>query len=174
MQKTNSANRITTSKHYAEILTQYNTLYAQNGKVNKKKFWREVIVPLIPDYSYTAFQKFTLGFETQSGLLASQASIIPASPERQAEAALMENLKDSSLATRQGIAAALNIGVDALTELLSNPNLLAPKDRIELLFKAMKSQDSRIMATAKVRQDNREEIAFQHIFGEAAYQEENV
>jgi len=29
------------------------------------------------------------------------------------------------------------------------------------------------MATAKVRQDTREQVAFEHVFGEAAYVDEN-
>jgi len=47
------------------------------------------------------------------------------------------------------------------------------KERIMLLPAAMKAQDSRIQATAKVRQDQRSQVAFEHVFGDAAYADEN-
>ena len=49
---------------------------------------------------------------------------------------------------------------------------LSPKDRADLLFKAMRAQDSRIFAVAAVKKDKREEKAFQKSFNDAAYQEE--
>ena len=62
---------------------------------------------------------------------------------------------------------------DKIMKVIENPNILSAKDRAALLMAAMKAQDSRIQATAKVRQDKREEIAFQNVFGNNAYEEEN-
>lgn len=176
MPKALSTNRLTNSVYYAEILTEYNNRFARDGKVNDAKFYREIVKDRIPRYTLSAWQKFLKRFKTEAGLVAARAGVlVQASGEvvSDQEQSLIANLKDSATATRLGIQKALNIGAEALDQLINHPELMSSKDRADLLFKAMKSQDSRIMATAKVRQDRREEVAFQNVFGDSAYQEEN-
>ena len=75
----------------------------------------------------------------------------------------------NEIAIKLGIQRALNIGAGALEEIFRNPQLMTTKDAVDLLFKAMKSQDSRIGAVAKIRKDNREQTAFQKAFDKASY-----
>ena len=166
-----SNNRMITSPFYGEILKEYNIRFANEGKVQKKEFWREIIVPRIPNYGYHAFLEFIRKFETAAGL-----EMVPAIGELHTDVnPLVEQnhaitqLKDSAVATREGIARALNIGTDALQEIIDNPMLLSPKERAHLLFFAMKAQDSRIGATAKVRADVRETVKFNKTFSRAAF-----
>jgi len=174
-----STNRLVHSKFYAEILKEYNENFARDGRVNAKKFYENFIVSRIPKYSLQSWYQFLKKFETTAGLVAARVGAIvlstPNNPNNRAkqENSLLNGMMDSAAATRLGIARALNIGADALQEILEHPELLSHKDRARLLLEAMRAQDSRIAATARVRQDKREEIAFQSVFGDAAYQEEN-
>lgn len=165
-----SNNRLTTSLFYGEILKEFNVWFARDGKVNNKKFYREIVVPRVPKYSYEAFRQFIKKFETSAGLEVAflgqlHKDTLPSLEENK----VILNLRDSAVATREGIARALNIGVDALNEIIEHPEILSPKDRAELLFKAMKAQDSRIGATAKIRADVREQAKFNKTFSRAAY-----
>lgn len=173
-------NRLASSPHYASILHSYNELFREKGKVNGKKFLREVIQPLIPDYGYDSWKEFLRKFKTEAGLAAVNYGveithtplIKPAIPNKLApneERKLLANLKSADVATREGIARALNIGYDALLEIIENPNLSNPLDRADLLFKAMKAQDSRVIAAAKVNKERRETQKFNRMFDAASY-----
>ena len=169
-----SNNKIARSKFYPEILQEYNTRFSRDGKVNKKRFFMEVVQPRIK-ISYQAFTTFIAKFETEAGLQAvaildrvNAANGTPISAAA-TEVNAIKILKDSAVATREGIARALNIGVDALQEIIDHPDLLSAKDRADILFKAMKAQDSRIGATAKVRADVREQVKFNKTFSRAAF-----
>ncbi len=83
------------------------------------------------------------------------------------ENTLQNNLLSNEMATQLGIQRALNIGASRLKEILENPQLMTAKDAIELLFKAMKAQDSRIHAASKIREDNRQQTMFEQAFIEA-------
>ena len=162
-------NKIASSKYYPEILKEFNDIFARDGKVNKKKFYTEFVLPRIK-ISYQGFMAFIGKFETEAGLAATAVldRVAPATPVVE-ENRTIATLRDSAIATREGIARALNIGMDALQEIIENPHLISPKDRAMLLFAAMKAQDSRISATAKVRSDLREQVKFNKTFSRAAF-----
>lgn len=167
-------NRLTTSPYYADIICEYNNRLKKDGKVNVKRFHQEVIEPRIPAYKLAAWYKFLNKFETSAGLLAERATLVltPRSDARSVEGELVDNLQDAAAATRIGIQRALAIGNEALKELLENPELMSSEKRADLLFKAMKAQDSRIQTVTMIRRDQREDKVFQKVFSEAAYGEE--
>ena len=158
-----SNNTLVTSPFYNEILEKFNETIAKNGRVNKTKFYDEYVGPKVPGYSKDSFYKFLKRIQKTS------SSLLPAAVAHQAETRLIENLRDSAEATRIGITAALNIGSDALEEILNNPQSTSVLQRVELLFKAMNAQNNRINALAALRQDRREEVKFQKTFADAAY-----
>lgn len=158
-----SQNTLAASHFYHEIITKFNELLSSNGRVNKKKFFLEEIAPKVPNYSQGAFYKYLSRIQKASN------SLLPIAQASQAETRLIENLRDSAEATRIGITAALNIGSDALEEILNNPQSTSVLQRVELLFKAMNAQNNRINALAALRQDRREEVKFQKTFADAAY-----
>ena len=180
--KTRSNNRLITSKHYASIIAKYNELYAKQGKVNRSKFYRDFVQPLIPSVSRRSWLLHVSKFHLQAGLQAAhsleildQTKVIKEMKRdtrqdtNNQENILLLNLQSAEVATRQGIAGALNIGMEALNEILDHPESLSPKDRADLLFKAMKAQDSRIKAVAILSQEGREQAKFQKAFDDAAY-----
>jgi len=88
------------------------------------------------------------------------------------QARLTQGFLTNAEATQKGINASLNVALLTLQELLEHPELLLkipPAQRIELLFKAMRAQDSRISALKSVREDNREQARFERAFENAAY-----
>ena len=172
MPRAYATNKIVQSPYYADILREYNRVLEEKGKVNKMKFFKEVVEPRVPNYGFRSWYSFLNKFETTAGLTAVNVVLTPQLPESispQEEAALLAKLRDASSATRIGIAAALNVGADALADLIENPQLMTAKERAELLFKAMKAQDSRVSTIAAMKKDHREEVAFQKTFGNLAY-----
>ena len=168
MRRVHSDNKITSSKYYGEILQEYNARFARDGRVPIGKFFTEFVSPRIK-VSYETFRQFVRQFETQAGLVAARAAIPSNANPFIEENKLITILKDSATATREGIARALNIGTDALQELIEHPEMMSPKDRAELLFKAMKAQDSRVAAASKIRHDARETVKFNKMFNRAAF-----
>mgnify|MGYP001574176003 CR=1 FL=1 len=166
-------NQLAQSSSYASILNAYNELFRTNGKVNGKEFWRETIIPILPNYSYDAWKNFLKRFKTEAGLAAASVvyvqNQVPSVMAPDMERKVLANLKSADLATREGIARALNIGYEALQEIIENPNLSNPLDRADLLFKAMKAQDSRVIAAAKVNKERRETQKFNRMFDAASY-----
>ncbi len=160
-----SQNALVTSPFYQEIIGKFNEVILKNGKLNKSKFYREEIAAKVPGYSRDSFYKFLGKFQKTA------ASALPAPINTPNETRLMENLRDSAEATRLGIAAAINIGTEALEELLNDPKKASTLQRVELLFKAMNAQNNRINAIAALRQEKREQAKFQKTFNEAAYAE---
>lgn len=163
-------NKLASSPHYARILDEYNELLAARGKVNNLKFYRDVILPVIPNYHPQSWYQFLRRFKSTAGLMAVQVvNQTPNTIRRDAENKLQNTFLSNEVATQMGIQYALNIGAAALEELMANPQLMTTKDAIDLLFKAMKAQDSRIGAVAKVKQDDRRQAMFQRAFAQAAY-----
>lgn len=160
-----AGNKIANSPFYEEIITKFNEEISKNGRVNKSKFFLEHVGPKIPGCSRDAFYNFVKKFQT------SKTALLPAAIATPNETRLIENLRDTAQATKIGIAAALNIGADALEEILKNPQSVSPLQRVELLFKAMNAQNNRINAIAALRQEKREQAKFQKTFNEAAYAE---
>ncbi len=165
-----SNNRLIKSGQYSRIMRLYNLELTTKGKCNASKFYREVIQPSVPNYKLNSWLAFLKRIENDVDLVVARANaaLASTSPES-ATMALQETMIDAATATRLGIARALNIGADALNQILDHPELMSPKDRADLLMKAMKAQDSRIHATAKIRQDSRQQTAFDVVFTEAAY-----
>lgn len=165
----------TIAKHprYAEILAVYTQEFAANGgKVNDKKFWETHIHPIAPDFKMISWYRFIRTFRRKSGMVASHAiETIAAGPAAKEEKKLESTMMTNDAATQLGIRAALNIGAKALESLLADPEALmnmSVKERTELLFKAMKSQDSRIHAVGKLKEDGREQAKFDRAFGDLA------
>lgn len=141
--------------------------------MNDKKFYEVYIAPIVSDWSYKSWAAFILKFRKTAGIAASFAvqavtATAPTIENKKLERAMMTN----EAATQLGINSALSIGAKALDELLKDPlklALLTPVARTELLFKAMKAQDSRIHAIGKLKEDGREQAKFDKTFGSAAY-----
>ena len=172
-----SSNRVVYSPHYGKILSEYNARLAasKKHKVNEKKFHEEVLQALIPNYSLAAWYQFVGRFKTTAGLVAQNAMILLGDKPipGMEEGKILDSLMSNEVATQVGIQRALNIGAKMLSKVNKSPELIPLKDAVELLFKAMKAQDSRIAALGKVRADNRETLKFERAFGQAAYEENN-
>jgi len=166
-----STNRLIKSRHYGKILQEYNAVYQRDGKVNSFKFYHEIVKPLIPGYGLGAWYNFLTRFKNATGLMAVtliNEGHLAVDPDKE-ERVLAGGMLSNDIATRQGIQSALNIGANRLRELNDNPQLMTAKDAIDLLFKAMKAQDSRVAALGKIKADSREEEKFNREFNKAAY-----
>ena len=180
LHKTISTNRLVNSKHYTEIIRAYNENFAdpsskfkyRNGRINEGMFWKEFISPLVPDLNKQSWYAHIRRYKSAAGL--KSIIMLPPDPSFQKveETQNLENaLLTNARATSDGIQAALNIGLEALKK-LADPeyfSTLKDRDKIDLLFKAMRAQDSRINAIARIKQDSREEVKFQKAFDNAAY-----
>lgn len=163
------SNALVKSPHYDGIIQKYSERFKASGYVPVVDFYKEVVEPLVPEFKYESFRVFIRKFEQDA--LSGQSEILPATDGTRV---LVKKMLNADEASRRGIHAMLNIGAAALEELAEHPEKLSVKERAMLLTAAMKAQDSRIQATAKVRQDQRSQVAFDHVFGEAAYAEENA
>jgi len=171
----NSTNILANSKYYGTILQEYNKQFKENdGKVELKKFWKDVIVPLIPEYGLMSWYQFARRFKDEVGLRAIQAigktPVLPIQDIAEQQAIFKENLLSNEIATRQGINKAINVGLQGLDVLINNPESLSPEKRAELLFKAMRAQDSRIFALGKIKEDSREDMKLKRAFDSATYE----
>ena len=174
MIKTKANNRLIQTGQYSRVINLYNRELQRHGKVNKSQFFREYIEPFVPNYSMESWFTFARRIEKDVSLIvARDAGHMAVTDPTEASAALMNTLLSSAEATRLGVARMLKIGEAATEEILANPNLLSVKDRAKFLIYAMKAQDSRIQATTSVRRDTREQVQFEHVFGDEAYVEEN-
>lgn len=173
MYQPTSRNILVNSPNYGSILAEYNRRFKESqGKVNEKKFWSEIIVPLLPNYGLMNWYQFLRRWRNAAGLEAvARIPLLPQGEPNEEQKILLSN----EIATQTGINAALNIGNKALMDLVNDPRAMAklsPKDRADLLFKAMKSQDSRIHAIGKIKQDNRDEARFNRAFAQDGYRNE--
>lgn len=166
-----TTNRIVSSRHYAQILHEYNERFERDGKVNASKFYNEIIKDLIPNYSLQAWCRFIKRFKTMTGLATANAILLnkehttPTIEENK----LGTNMLTSAKATQLALQQALNIGLERLAELKEDPSKLSFKDAVDLIFKAMKAQDSRARVIKEIREDNREEEKFNKMLNEGAY-----
>lgn len=172
----NSRNVLVNSPHYAQIIKEYNRQFADlRGRINDKKFWESVIHSFIPNYSLMSWYQFLRRWKDAAGL--EGVSKVPLLPQKvdpiEATEEFRKNFLTNEQATQIGINIALNLGTLTLREIAENPDILKslpPDKRIELLFKAMKAQDSRIHALGKVREDSREQAKFERAFKNAAFE----
>ena len=169
----NSRNILCNSPHYGEILKEYNTQFKENkGKINNKVFFETIIKQLVPTYGLMNWYQFLRRWKTAAGLEGvAKIPLLPSAVASDEQKILLSNEQ----ATQSGIQHALNIGTMTLMEIAANPEALlkmSPKDRIDLLFKAMKAQDSRIHAVGRIKEDTRQQEKFDRAFQNANYDEE--
>ena len=166
-----ATNRLASSPQYEKILHEYNQEFQRtSGRVNESKFYREVVLPALPNYHIQSWYQFLRRFKGTAGLISAHvvdqgARSVSADEENK----LQINLLGNDVATRLGIQRALNIGSARLEEIMLNPQLMTTKDAVELLFKAMKAQDSRIHSIAKIKEDTRKQSEFEQLCDMAAY-----
>jgi len=176
MLKALKTNRLVHSPQYGKILLQYNEVLKRDGKVNNKRFWEDVVRKELPNYSMESWYYFLKRFRTEAGIVAVEQVVTAPKPLQGGLSAgaaeeVEKTLMSNQLATTTAISRALNIGAARLKDMMDNPQLMSSKDAIDLVFKAMKAQDSRIHAIGKVREDGREEEKLNRAFSEGAYQE---
>jgi hypothetical protein len=166
-----STNRLASSPEYQKILHLYNAEFERSGgRVNDSKFYREVILPLLPKYHLQSWYQFLRRFKTTTGLLSAQ--VVDGGSRtvcRVEEKRLEQNMLTNEIATSRAIQYALNIGAEAAERILKNPELMTDKEAIDLFFKAMRAQDSRIHAIGKIKEDTREQEKLERLFNEATY-----
>lgn len=168
-------NRLIKSPHYASIIEEYNRQLNEKGKINDKEFYRTIVAPLMPGYSVQTWYQFLRKFRSDLGHIIPANSTLVAPPKSdktagEVNAQLAKTMMSNKEATDKAIGLALNIGAERLRELQENPQLMSAKEAVDLIFKAMKAQDSRIHAVGKIREDNREQEKFDRAFGNAAYE----
>lgn len=176
------SNILANSPIYSDVLNNYNRILQEEGHVNNKKFYEEFILPRLPNYHMQSWYKFLKRFRSDAGLeaaeLVSHAPVhvtVEKSPETiakeiEGEGKLKSTLVSNQDATARAVQKALNIANDRLEQIIANPELMTAKEAVDLLFKAMKAQDSRIHAVGKLREDNREQEKFDRAFDEANFQ----
>ena len=175
--RTISTNKLTTSPHYAYILREYTKYFSEckqkHKRTNDGKFFLEVVLPLVPGYNKASWYQYLRRFKTDAGIAVNVVSAIePQENSMRAENDLGNALMTAQQATQTGINAALNIGAKKLNDLMNDPAAqarMSVKDVIDLLFKAMKAQDSRIQAVKSIKEDNREQAKFDRAFNSATY-----
>jgi len=167
------SNALVKSPHHDTIMGAYYEMKKANGKVDLVSFHAEHVVPLLADFKYESFRQYIRKVEDpQFNPTVTGPDGLPV-PASDTVFRLQNLIKKSSQSTREGIALALGIGLETLEGIAAGTVLMSAKERTDLLFKAMKAQDSRIAATRMIRQDNREQAIFENVFSDAAYQEEN-
>lgn len=155
---------------YTKIITQYAEWLERDGKVNDKKFYEEVVRKEIPSYKMGAWYFFLKRFKTSAGIEKAEIEVIPSNIPLEAVNRAKGALLSNNAATQKLIQTALNISAERAQMILENPQLLSPKEALEIGLKAMKAQDSRIHAVGKIREDNREQEKFDRTFSDAMYE----
>lgn len=170
-----SDNKLVGSPHYGTILREYNKQYQETGRVQGRKFYNEIIHPILPDYSLSAWYQFIRKFKNEAGLEVlnkfEPKELIPGDP-----AIEERSFKSNQEAMSSGISDALTLGATFYNALLKKyqetPDQLETWERkilADSLFKAMKAQDSRIHAIGKIKESNREEEKMDRVFNDASY-----
>ena len=165
-----STNILANHPAYQKLMSTYNELLKRDGKVNNKKFYEDIILAEIPEYTMTSWYHFLKRFKTEAGIVpisVPMASAPVAVGDVGAE--LKKTFLSNSEATQNSIAAALNLSATALQEIIDNPTLLSTEKRAELFLKVMKAQDSRVKAIGTIRADNRDQERFDRAMDSSAY-----
>jgi hypothetical protein len=172
------------STRFPEMVEEFN-LRVVNGPLSINKFYTTVFSKTMPDFSKSFFFKYFSRFsnEGKSNIILkydNDGKVLSVEPPPSPQAlvvSLAQELapanQDQDRATSRGIEAALKLGAKALEDLLEHPEELAAipyKDRVEILFKAMRAQDARVNVAINVRKEGRANRVFQSAFDEAAYQ----
>jgi hypothetical protein len=178
MIKALKSNKLVTSPIYGKILHLYNEELIEKGKVNNKKFYETHILPEMPNYNMQSWYQFLKKFKSKHGIVA--ATVHEAFVERaptitqQQEGQVSKSMLSITEATSRGLTLALNIGHDRLKQIMENPSLMSAKEAADLVFKALKAQDSRMHAVGRIREDNREQEKFERTFSDAAYDNDPI
>lgn len=168
--KAAATNRLVNSPCYAKIITLYNEHLQRDGKVNNKKFYEDFVLPELPGYHLQSWYMFLKRFKTEAGIIAATIHTgSPANIDAEVGTELTKTVLSNQEATAKALSLALNIGMDRLQAIMENPQMMTAKEAVDLVFKAMKAQDSRIHAIGKVREDNREEEKMDRAFADGAY-----
>jgi len=166
-------NKLMSSEHALRILNEYNDMLKRDGKINRLAFYRNNILPLIPDYDQNSWYAFLKRVYKQNG---SSRLPIKLPSEQQVEGTyavneLQKTIVSNDQATQKGIAHALNLGAKFYERIWKkfeeDPDSLSQFEQrlvADSMFKAMKSQDSRIHAIGKIKEDSREEAKFERAF----------
>ena len=165
--KANKQNTIVNSPAFPKLLLEYNEEFKfTGGKVNNKRFFDNVVKKYFPKYSLQGWYTFLKRYYSQTqGLIAAEPSDTTAPRTADdASAEVQKSILSNDEATRKGISLALNIGTEALQQLIEHPESFSPRERAQLLFQAMRAQDSRIFAIGKLKEDKREEDKFNRVF----------
>lgn len=165
------SNRLVNSRAYPKILSMYNDLLTKEGRVNAKKFYEQFVKPEIPSYGISGWYDFLKRYKTPQGLVATSVSPEAREDKEIAEGEHKVVMLTNQEATARLISGILNISAAAALEIVNDPSKLTPEKRIELGLKAMRSQDSRIHAVGKLREDNREQERFDAAFAGSSYEE---
>ena len=138
----------------------YETELRRNGKVMLSRFHREKVQPLIPGLSYPAFLERMKRVRKRTAQKTVQKTI------NEESITAISEVQEDTIRTLSNI---LRIGADTIRQIIEDPDSLSPKDKLDLFFKAMKAQDSRMVTIAKVKREDREATRFMEKFAEQAY-----
>ena len=166
-----ATNKLASSPQYQRIIHEYNERFEQTGgRVNDAKFYREVILRALPSYHIQSWYQFIRRFKGSTGLIEiSGLENGPRSVAKAEDGRLQNNLLTNEAVTRLVIQMMLNISAARLEEVWNNPSLLSAKEAIMLGLKAMKAQDSRIHAVAKMTEDRRAQTVYDRAVSEACW-----
>ena len=155
---------------YPKILAQYNQLLSDDGKVNKKKFFLEVVQKEIPTFKLQNWYYFVKNFSDDLGF--DPIEVIPGHKGeiQEAEEQVTTTLLSNQQALQDSISNAMNISAQALQEIMANPESVPPAKRAELFLKVMKAQDSRVKTAGAMRADNREQEKYDRAINNAAFE----
>lgn len=185
----NPLNVLANHKACTLIISHYNRTLREDGKLNRRKFYLEVILPEIPGYTESAWYSFLRKYGDDDGFLelpkpgvlakppapvAITGEIVEGalgsdSPAVNPDGALAQVLLENKNAISDAINLALNISADALEEIRQDPSLVPARIRAEFFLKVMKAQDSRVKAVGTMRADNREQERFDRAQNSALY-----
>ncbi len=180
-------NRLTLSPHYGAIMEKFRAEFERTyGHVVLKSFYVEHIAPILPTFSYCSFTQFMKQVTADPSALPKIVAPPPSpldgvviKPPTAAELIEAENAKIQAMIpklnenAKRGIALMIGIGLDALEDLARHPEQLSATERAKLLPLAMRAQDSRVSSIAKVRQEARDQKAFDRAFNSAVYDDES-
>lgn len=173
-------------KNLPELVARWNEKSHSTEKAfNGADFFRDFVRPSNPLVPLQIWRAYTRAFKrAEDGVLQipSTYSVQMPKKEKPDEPPIPDTppLDNSFLAkddrfiaagklTEEGIVSMLRIGLRALQEVEKNPKLMPIKDRLELLVRAMRAQDSRIGAMTQVRAAEQAVQRFQKNFSNAAY-----
>lgn len=139
------------SPQWTTLVELYSNELEKNGLVNKKKFYDSKVRPLMPTISYMSFLARIRRLNKKS------------------EPHLMEKISDAQEHTIRTLNAMLAIGEDTIRKILMDPDSVSPREKLDMFFKAMRAQDSRMATLSRVKREDLESRLFMEKFANQAY-----